>query len=202
MIQVYSQKIGDTWYATAIEDERIFATAFSLLERDVLQILLKLLPYNRPFTVMEKTDGFAANVLETLNMVFEGKGSPRRFELAFERLSDYARKVLQCVSLVPVGYFTTYKAVFEAVGGGARAVGRVMASNPLSLLVPCHRVVRSDFSLGGYGAGEKTKLELLLREDRGHEKPTELGVEGKKLALFPIKYLKSGDISRKTPFFH
>jgi len=191
VIQVYSQKIGDMWYAAAVEEERIFATAFSPRERDVLRILLKLLPYNRSFTVMEKTDGFAANVLEALKTVFDGEEPPCRFELAFERLSGYARKVLQCVSLVPVGYLTTYKAVFEVVGGGARAVGRVMASNPFSLLVPCHRVAHSDFSLGGYGAGEETKLKLLLREDRGYENPMELEVKGKKLALFPIKYLKT-----------
>lgn len=178
------------WYAAAVEDKRIFATAFSPRERDALRFLLGLLPYNRPFTVMEKTDGFAAGVLEALKAVFDGKEPPCRFELAFEGLSDYARKVLWCVSLVPVGYLTTYKAVSEAVGGGARAVGRVLASNPFVLLVPCHRVVRSDFSLGGYALGGETKLKLLLRENHGYKEPGELEVKGKKLVLFPIKYLK------------
>ena len=190
MIQVYSQKIGDMWYAAAIEDGRIFATAFSPRERDALQFLLKLLPYNRPFMAMEKTDGFAANVLEALKTAFDGKEPPCRFELTSKGLSNYTRKVLRCVSLVPVGYLTTYKAVFEVVGGGARAVGRALASNPFVLLVPCHRVVRSDFSLGGYGLGGETKLKLLLREDRGYEEPVELEVKDKKLVLFPIKYLK------------
>ncbi len=68
---------------------------------------------------------------------------------------------------IPLGYVTSYGAIAKAVGGSPRAVGNVMASNPFAPIVPCHRVVKSDLTLGGYGGGLKVKVELLSREKRG-----------------------------------
>ena len=50
------------------------------------------------------------------------------------------------------------------VPGGARAVGNAMAGNPFPLVVPCHRVIRGDGSLGGFGGGLKMKRALLEME--------------------------------------
>jgi hypothetical protein len=63
-----------------------------------------------------------------------------------------------------------------------------MASNPFAPIVPCHRVVKSDFTLGGYGGGLKTKIELLLREKRGFSAPKQLQVAGNLLQIFPVEY--------------
>jgi len=116
------------------------------------------------------------------------------FELEMKRVSSYARRVLSCVYKVPVGYVTTYGAVANAVGGSPRAVGRVMATNPFAPIVPCHRVVCSDFSLGGFGggfgAGVEMKREILKREDRGYREPAKLRVNGGALALFPVGFLR------------
>ena len=66
--------------------------------------------------------------------------------------------------MIPAGYVTTYGALAKAAGGIGRSVGRVEASNPVPLLIPCHRVVCSDLSIGGYGYGEQVKMGILQRE--------------------------------------
>jgi hypothetical protein len=62
-----------------------------------------------------------------------------------------------------------------------------MAANPFAPIIPCHRVVSSDFTLGGYGGGLNVKLEFLVREKRGYTSPREIPVGDKKLQVFPIE---------------
>ena len=62
-----------------------------------------------------------------------------------------------------------------------------MASNPFAPIVPCHRVVRADFTLGGYGFGLKVKIELLRREKRGFSASKEIEVNGGQLTVFPVE---------------
>ncbi|MDO8490467.1 MAG: methylated-DNA--[protein]-cysteine S-methyltransferase [Dehalococcoidia bacterium] len=88
----------------------------------------------------------------------------RRFDLG--RCSDFRRSVLEAVSRIPYGETRSYADVAREVGrlGAARAVGRVMATNPLPLVIPCHRVVASDGSLCGFGGGLEMKKALLDME--------------------------------------
>jgi O-6-methylguanine DNA methyltransferase len=67
---------------------------------------------------------------------------------------------------IPAGETLTYAEVAARVGkpAAARAVGRVMATNPLPLVVPCHRVVGSDGTLRGFGGGLWMKEALLSAE--------------------------------------
>ncbi len=64
-----------------------------------------------------------------------------------------------------------------------------MAFNPVALLIPCHRVVRADFSVGGYGLNGDVKRRLLQREDRGYKEDVKLKINGETLSLFPVKRL-------------
>jgi len=196
MIHVYHQENGGMWYAVAVEDEKVFATNFSSSEKKTLQSILKSLPYNVPFQVEEKASSFSTKLLDSLRAIFDGKNVSLSFETVMDHLPVYTRHALNCTSQVPVGYVTSYGAIAKVVGGAPRAVGRAEATNPFPLLIPCHRVVRGDFSLGGYGGSElgiKIKHEILLREDRGYEKPTAIKVNGKKLSLFPVKYIRKGE---------
>jgi len=191
MIYLYHQKVDNMWYAAAIQNDKVFAIAFSLKEQQVLRHLMENLPYNLPFQVIEKPNKLLTDLLKALKAIFDGKDSPSNsFKIAMDHLPRYTRSVLNCTSLIPVGYLTTYGAIAKVAGGSPRSVGRAEASNPFPLLIPCHRVVRADFSLGGYGLGEKVKMELLQREDRGYRETRRLKVEDKELALFPIKYLR------------
>ena len=191
MIYIYHQEINNMWYAAAVQNDKVFATAFSPKEQEVLRHLLKSLPYNVPFQVTEKPNQLLTKLLKTLKAIFDGKGSASYgFKVFMDHLPSYTRRVLNCTSLIPVGYLTTYGAIAKVAGGSPRSVGRAEASNPFPLLIPCHRVVRADFSIGGYGLGEKVKLKLLQREDKGYEEARRLKVKGKELSLFPIKYLR------------
>ena len=78
---------------------------------------------------------------------------------------DLAERVYRLVSLIPVGRVTTYKALAEACDTRSyRAVGGILRSNPNIPVVPCHRVVMSDGSLGGYARGVEEKRRMLERE--------------------------------------
>jgi methylated-DNA-[protein]-cysteine S-methyltransferase len=190
MIQVYHTKLKGVWYGAAVQDDQVLVTCFSVEEPDLKHILRRL-PYDIPFQVVEEPNQFLAKVLGALEEVFNGKDRESyRFKIATDQLSSYSKKVLNCTRLVPVGYVTSYGAIAKVVGGSARSVGRVQASNPFPLLIPCHRVVRSDLSIGGYGYGEQVKLEILQREERGYEESIELEVDDRKLALFPAKRVK------------
>ena len=104
------------------------------------------------------------------------------------RLPVYTQKTLKATAKIPLGYVASYGSIAKAVGGGPRAVGNVMASNPFAPIVPCHRVVKSDFTLGGYGGGLKVKLELLSGEKRGFSTSKEIEVNGSRLQVFPVEY--------------
>jgi len=190
MIHIYRKNMGEMWFAAAIRDEAIIATTFAPKEKEVLEHLLKSLPYRMPFQMAKKPTPFSERVLSALKSIFDGKNASSNFRLDMKHLSDYTQKVLKCVSMVPVGYVTTYGAVAKVMGGSPRAVGRVMATNPFPPLVPCHRVVRSDFTLGGFGLGLAVKWEILQNENRGHREDMKIQVDGKSLSLFPINFLR------------
>ena len=77
--------------------------------------------------------------------------------------------VLDRLETVPYGETISYGELAAEVGrpGAARAVGTTMATNPLPVVVPCHRVTRSGGVLGNYGWGVAAKLQLLQLEGRG-----------------------------------
>ncbi|MFA0834670.1 MAG: methylated-DNA--[protein]-cysteine S-methyltransferase [Methanobacterium formicicum] len=79
--------------------------------------------------------------------------------------NDFDLKALHLVFKIPLGEVKTYKEVAESMESRAwRAVGSAMARNPFPLVIPCHRVVRSDLNLGNYGGGVEMKKELLKKE--------------------------------------
>jgi len=67
---------------------------------------------------------------------------------------------------IPLGETRSYAEIAAAIGRprAARACGTANGANPVAVLIPCHRVVRSDGTLGGYAWGEEIKAELLRRE--------------------------------------
>ncbi len=75
-------------------------------------------------------------------------------------------RVWEALREIPPGSTLTYQEIAERIGQptSARAVGNACGSNPVAVLVPCHRVVRTDSSLGGYRWGIEIKTELLKRE--------------------------------------
>jgi len=78
----------------------------------------------------------------------------------------FKERVLKVVSRIPRGKTMSYAEVAKAVGNpkAYRAVGNIMHNNPDPKRVPCHRVIRSDGSIGGYAGGVKKKIALLKKE--------------------------------------
>jgi len=76
------------------------------------------------------------------------------------------KKIYKKLLEVPKGKITTYGELAKAVGlkNGQRAVGKIMNKNPYPVIIPCHRVVKSDGKVGGYAYGEDIKSDMLTRE--------------------------------------
>lgn len=189
LISLYTKNIEGTWFGVANSEKKVFATSFGDEEENVMRNLLKRIAFNEPFQYSENASAFAEKVILCLKDVYDGKGLAQGLPLATEHLSEYAKKLIETVSLIPLGYVASYAAVAEVAGGSPRAVGRVMALNPFPLIVPCHRVVNSNFGLGGYGGGLKVKLAILKRESRDYAFQSELSVGNAKLRLFPVEFV-------------
>ncbi len=104
------------------------------------------------------------------------RGDPTGLDLPVSIVgrSDWDRRVLEAVRRVPWGSVTSYGRVARAAGssGAARAAGGAVGRNPVGLLVPCHRVIAGDGSLGGYGgswSGDRDALLALKRDLLAHE---------------------------------
>jgi AraC family transcriptional regulator of adaptative response/methylated-DNA-[protein]-cysteine methyltransferase len=82
------------------------------------------------------------------------------------RSTAFQRQVWEKLRAIPYGQTVSYGDVAKSLGkaGAVRAVGRACATNPVALVIPCHRVVREDRSLGGYRWGLERKQRLLERE--------------------------------------
>ena len=186
-IDVYTKNIDGVWFGVACDEKNVFATSFSRNEKTALQGLTDCLPVDADIQVVAAPSPFAEKALSSIKNVYDGKGESQPLPLTNERLSPFQNRVLEVTRLIPVGYVTSYGALSEAAGGSPRAVGGVMASNPFAPIVPCHRVVMSDLTLGGYGGGLTLKAEMLGREKRGKSSPLEVLVASKKLRLFPVE---------------
>jgi O-6-methylguanine DNA methyltransferase len=189
MIDVYTKNVGGVWFGVACDEQRVFSTSFAGSEQEALRCLLSGIPFNVPFQVFQEPSAFAEDVLASVKNVYDGKDATHDLSLATEHLPAYTRRVLEAASLIPVGYVASYGSIAKAAGGSPRAVGNVMARNPFAPLVPCHRVVSSDFTLGGYGGGLNVTLGLLRREKRGYASPRQIPVNGKKLQVFPVEFV-------------
>ena len=76
------------------------------------------------------------------------------------------KKIYKKLLQVPKGKITTYGELAKAVGlkNGQRAVGKIMNKNPYPVIIPCHRVIKSDGKIGGYAYGEEIKFNMLSKE--------------------------------------
>ncbi len=77
---------------------------------------------------------------------------------------EFVNKVLRIVKKIPKGRVTTYKEIARILNTSPRAVGQALKKNKELIIIPCHRVVKSDWSIGGYVLGVNVKKELLKKE--------------------------------------
>lgn len=105
-------------------------------------------------------------VTQQLREYFAGERREFDVPLDLSGVTPFRAEVLRALMRVPYGETTTYAELARAVGNpkAVRAVGSACATNPLPILIPCHRVLRADGSLGGYRGGEAAKRFLLRLE--------------------------------------
>ena len=111
-----------------------------------------------------KAPGKVAPVARELDEYFAGHRQAFDVPVDWSLVGPYARKILRATAAIPFGQVSTYREVARKAGNPAasRAAGNALGSNPIPVVVPCHRVLRTNGGLGGYAGGLEVK-ELLLR---------------------------------------
>jgi len=101
-----------------------------------------------------------------LSDYFDGRRRDFDLDLDWRLMTDFTRRVLTATRAIPYGSVSTYGAVAREAGSprGSRAAGNALGSNPLPIVIPCHRVLHADGGLGGYTGGTDRKKTLLAIE--------------------------------------
>jgi methylated-DNA-[protein]-cysteine S-methyltransferase len=128
---------------------------------------LEALRLKGPIPDMDEA-AFAALIVQ-LKAYFRGEQVDFDCPLDMAGAGEFDRAVWEATRRIPYGETRTYAFVAREIGrpAAARAVGQALGRNPLPILVPCHRVLRSDGGLGGFGGGLEMKKFLLGLERRG-----------------------------------
>ncbi|MCI0688636.1 MAG: methylated-DNA--[protein]-cysteine S-methyltransferase [Sporichthyaceae bacterium] len=124
-------------------------------------------PAGVPATGAIEPSGPVAAVLSELTDYFTGVRTAFRVPIDWSVVNGFRAEVLKSLyDRIGWGQVTTYGELATAVGApdAARAVGEVMASNPIPIVVPCHRVLASRGAIGGFGGGIELKRALLALE--------------------------------------
>ena len=112
----------------------------------------------------------ARSMAEAIRQYFSGEIEEASWPpwewLDFGRLTDLERRVLSATARIPLGRTLSYKQLAENAGcpRAYRFVGTVMAKNPFPVIIPCHRVVRSDRTVGKFGGGPEMKRKMIEME--------------------------------------
>ena len=165
--------------ATA-DREGLIDVAVSMIESPVGDLLVAVTPqglvrlaFDPEHVLDELAERISPRVVEAptrlepvrreLDEYFEGRR--RAFDMAVDwsLTGGFRRRVLEATARIPTGQVTTYGALATQVGKptAARAVGNAVGSNPVAIVVPCHRVVPAGGGVGNYGGGPERKAFLL-----------------------------------------
>ncbi len=151
----------------AVSEKGLVMVEWSLPEAEFLRLVEQ-----RFRASIVQDDARTSEALCQLADYLNGRLDQFTLEIDYRGMTPFQEKVLRLTSEIPYGKTATYKELARQCGkpNAARAVGRVEATNPMPLVIPCHRVVGSDGSLHGYGGpgGIKLKAWLLEMESKSH----------------------------------
>lgn len=105
-------------------------------------------------------------VADELRAYFAGDLRMFSTPVDLEGVSDFTRTVLDATTMIPYGETVTYGEIARRIGmpGTAQAVGNALGANPVPIIIPCHRVIRSNGSMGWFTGGPDIKRALLRLE--------------------------------------
>jgi len=160
------------YFGLACRDGLVCRTVLPAPSRDAAReaLLTEAGPDEVPFE-----RGLLSILQDRINAYFEGEKVDFSTDPAVDlsHFSPFSRAILMACRQIDMGQKQTYTQLAEAAGRphAARAVGNVMAHNPIPLIVPCHRVVRTDGGLGGFSAiGGTAMKERMLIHERSRER--------------------------------
>ena len=108
------------------------------------------------------------NLQKTFNQLIKGTISVNELPLNINKLegTEFQKKVWKSIAKIKYGTICSYKEIAVSINNpsAARAVGSACRLNPIPLIIPCHRVLRTDGSIGKYAFGKKNKYKLLKLE--------------------------------------
>jgi O-6-methylguanine DNA methyltransferase len=168
-LNLSSAKRDDLWYATVTNDNGgLVACAFSGAKKVAEESAINSLP-NDLRSGLGRSQG-DSEVISVLHRIYAGRDVNPPPIIVLMTHSKFLRGIYKMTMRIPKGKVITYGKLAEhsCLKNASRAVGNAMARNPLPLVIPCHRVVRSTLQVGNYGSerngNSRTKRELLVRE--------------------------------------
>ncbi len=119
-------------------------------------------------------------VRRELDEYFDGARQAFDLDVDLSIVGGFTRRILEAAERIPFGQVITYRTIAAEAGSprGARAAGNALGSNPIPIVVPCHRVVHSGGGLGGYTGGLERKVALLSLEGVLREGQTRIPSSG------------------------
>lgn len=162
--KIASSLAGPLW--VAVTQKGLYAVEFDKPEADFFYILNR----RSQGAVIQRDDIHTDSACHQISEYFQGKRVAFDLEIDLSGLSAFQQEVLKVILSIPYGQTVTYAEIAAVIGrpGAARAVGRAGATNPIPLVIPCHRVVGSDGKLHGYGGPGGISLKTkLLKMERG-----------------------------------
>lgn len=157
-----STPLGNVW--VALSEEGLVAVEFQTDHDRFAQTVHKLmgLPHNQISINSEKP----VYVMNQISEYFSGKRCHFDLFIDWSVMTPFQAQVLRLTLAIPYGETSTYGEIAITLGNpkAARAVGRAEATNPMPLIIPCHRVLGSDGNLHGYGAADGIASKAWLLE--------------------------------------
>lgn len=149
-----------------VEGDRLIAVKFNVDERNLARAVEELHRENHGAFALERSETKIRPFAKQLRDYLAGKRTTFDVKMDLSFVTPFRRAVLEECSRIPRGKTTTYAELARRVGrpNAYRAVGHTMATNPIPIVIPCHRVVASSGSLQGFGGGLDMKLKLLTLE--------------------------------------
>ena len=128
--------------------------------------LLVKISFEKPSDIAFKKGSAQGSFIRELESYFQGSNAGFSQHIRFLTGTDFERKVWTSLKDIPYGETRTYKWIAEKAGNtsATRAAGRALSKNPVPIVLPCHRVIESDGSVGGYSSGTNIKIRLLELE--------------------------------------
>ncbi len=168
---IFATPFGD---AAVLYREKPFSMIRTVLPRENIKKIMSAAEWGIP-----GSNKNARAISEQISNYFKGKAIRIPWErMDMGTLTELEKYVLMTVAEIPYGETRTYKAVAESIGRhrAYRFVGTTLAKNPFPILIPCHRVIRSDLSVGKFGGGTELKQKMIELEAEFKE----IGAERKK----------------------